>query len=208
MEILEDIVLSVLNWNRVDLLQRTLCSFLRFNYQEVRKMHCMVLDNASTDNSRNILDDLVIWDKKIYLNHNSKIGGGTNILMKEFLKTGKKFLLHLENDWECLRGGFIEKSALILAHNADAGFIRLSDKEYKNYNAFTKKRVVWDAVEFEDDYFLIGDCTYTFNPCLHSRAFIEKLIPFTWEWPAQVNAQKSGMLGVQIENPKCFHHIG
>lgn len=204
------IALTVLSWNRAGFLRKTLDSLLLHNADAVKEMRCIVLDNGSLDESRDFLNSLDMWDEKIYLEENIGFGAGTTQLLESFLKTDCDYLLHLENDWECLRGGWIEESIDFLDSLDDVGFVRLSGRHvpYLNHNSVSKERLQWtEEIVFGDNFYKISNGHYTTNPALLKRSAVEKIVPMVDELEGQGKYFKTGLrIGAMVRN-QAFMHI-
>lgn len=93
------IAIVVLNWNGADFLEQCLESLRAQDYPDFQ---IVVVDNDSTDNSRDILD---YWTKQygnlikvIYNNRNSGFAGGVNIGIKQAMKDGAGAVALFNND--------------------------------------------------------------------------------------------------------------
>lgn len=93
------VAVVVLNWNGADFLEECLESL---RAQDYPNFQIVVVDNDSTDNSRDILD---YWTKQygnlirvIYNNRNSGFAGGVNIGIKQAMKDGASAVALFNND--------------------------------------------------------------------------------------------------------------
>lgn len=206
---LNTIAVTVLNWNRAELLEKTLSSFVHYHGDEAAQLHWIVCDNGSVDLSRKVIGEFELWRRKLLLDSNTGNAAGTSVLMQAFLETDCRYVLHLENDWECLRGGFLANCVQLLDSDQRVGMVRLSNKQYRQYNEVDGRPVEWsEPIGVGHDRFRLANCHYTFNPTLVKREVVEAVFPCRSERDAQGRFYSLRLLTAQTEEPKCFRHIG
>ncbi len=86
----------VVNWNRAD---DTICAYNSLKSSNFQKWHLYVIDNASEDNSSEILSDNLIDKATLILNDvNSGFSGGCNIGVGRAILDGSTHIFLLNND--------------------------------------------------------------------------------------------------------------
>ncbi len=118
----KSVIAVVVTYNRKELLKEAIEALLNQYYTNCK---VLVIDNASTDGTREYIDSLVDEQKVIYKNTGANLGGagGFNFGMKEAAKLGADFIWLMDDD--CI----VHKhtlSNLIIADgklNGDYGFL-------------------------------------------------------------------------------------
>lgn len=211
----ERIAVMVLNWDRRNMLEKTLSSFIHFHSDEdiFENLYWVVLDNGSTDDSREYIDSLSFWDKKIYLEENVGCAGGCSELAYHILEeTDREFVLYLENDRICTRADFLDSCIdlfdMTQRHGLPLGQIRLTSGG-KNINSITKKPVVWsDVIRFKNDSFKISNMHFALGTSIFRREVCAQIFPCTSEQDAQIRYEQSPFQNAMIQGSGCFEHIG
>ena len=102
------IKLSVLipTYNRADSLDRTLKSLSSQTYDE--KFLCLISDNKSTDNTKDILKDLLINNRDLFVsNIEDKKRGYANAIRSSVKIAKGKYILNVDSDGQCDPKDFI-----------------------------------------------------------------------------------------------------
>lgn len=99
----EKIAVIILNWNQIELTKECLRSVLKSKTEDKIEIEPVVVDNGSTDNSKEDLRELksqISRLKIIFNKENLGFAGGNNVGIRDALKNGADFIFILNNDTE------------------------------------------------------------------------------------------------------------
>ncbi len=99
----EKITAIILNWNQIELTKECLRSVLKSKTEDKIEIEPVVVDNGSTDNSKEDLRKLKSQTsplKIIFNKENLGFAGGNNVGIRDALKNGADFIFILNNDTE------------------------------------------------------------------------------------------------------------
>lgn len=154
--------ITVLTWNRLATLQKTLAEFFKYNG---KNHHMLFLDNGSADGT-------VKWLKSekfevISVPENLGVFDGTMILWKEAHLRRYDFILNLQDDFPSMDAvpfGILER---FLDQEKDVGFVRLNDRKDQPKNIVTEAPIILGPkIKFEGRKFKKYNYHATFNPTL------------------------------------------
>lgn len=108
-----DITLAITSCGRMDLLEKTLISFFRYNTYPIKKT--IIVDDSGGEFDAERIGKVIPGDVEFIINdHNI---GQIKSIDKLYSKVGTKYIFHCEDDWEFYAPGFIEESLAILQYN-------------------------------------------------------------------------------------------
>ena len=124
----KSVIAVVVTYNRKELLKESLEALINQHYTNCR---VLIIDNASTDGTRDYINDLVDDEKVIYKNTGANLGGagGFNYGMKEAAKYEPDFIWLMDDD--CI----VHKHTL-------TNFI-VADKKLEGNYGFLSSKVLW-----------------------------------------------------------------
>ena len=176
---------------RIDLLEKTLDSFFRYNTYPIKKVIITEDSGIPQDFSRTqkiIPCDLEIIENKINIGQIASID-------KAYALVDTDYIFHCEEDWEFYNSGFIEKSFEIL--NTNPKLITVWLRSYQD----TKNHAIMLDEKFDlsnNDYYYLMDgarkkhwCGFTFNPGLRRTSDCMIFHPYN---QLEVRKEKNGLL--------------
>lgn len=107
----KEITVTITSFNRPDLLELTLDSFLLFNTYSIKKF--IVLDDSGNFGVNDHLIEKYSHLPFVWL-YNSKRIGQIRTIDNIYSTVDTEYIFHCEEDWKFLKSGFIEKSIEIL----------------------------------------------------------------------------------------------
>jgi hypothetical protein len=122
-----EVTLIITACDRLDLLEKTLNSFVTFNTFPIEEL--IIRDDSGVpevqESMISLLDSLNLpFEYRIF--SNEQIGQAKSIdLLMNAVRTF--YVFHCEDDWEFYKPGFIDKSLKILKENEKVGFVWLRD---------------------------------------------------------------------------------
>jgi GT2 family glycosyltransferase len=124
----KSVIAVVVTYNRKELLKESLNALIHQNYQNCR---VLVIDNNSTDGTREYIDELVDDKKVIYVNTGSNLGGagGFNFGIRKAAEIGADFVWVMDDD------------CIVHKHTLD-NFI-IADKKINKEYGFLSSKVLW-----------------------------------------------------------------
>lgn len=154
--------ITILTWNRLDVLKKTLRLFFKFNgkYSDI-----IFLDNGSSDGT-------VKWLKKqnydvIVLPKNLGVYRGTMPLWNKAYERGYEFILNLQDDFPCKAKIPFKLIEGYLDENIDVGYVRLNEKRDQKRNIVTGEDIAFVKRERIGQYkFKKYNYHATFNPTI------------------------------------------
>jgi hypothetical protein len=125
-ETMSDVTMIITCCSRWDLLERTLDSFFEVNNYP---LHHIILHNDGAEVTEKIRDK---YQDEIEFLHSKPRIGYSKSLDKLLAKVETRFVFTSEDDWHYHRGGFIDKSKLIM--EAHAGVHQVWIRDIKDHN--------------------------------------------------------------------------
>ena len=124
----KSVIAVVVTYNRKELLKESINALIHQNYQNCR---ILVIDNNSTDGTREYIDELVDDKKVIYVNTGSNLGGagGFNYGIRKAAEIGADFVWVMDDD------------CIVHKHTLD-DFI-IADKKINKEYGFLSSKVLW-----------------------------------------------------------------
>jgi len=118
------------------------------------------------------------------------IGASTSLLAARALDSGAKYWLHLEDDWNCVRGDdwISEALAALNRSNADSIRLRHSRDGQSRRNAVTHRKIAWRNLAFSCD--VASNAHFTFNPSITRCSCIPDVFPACSELEAMQKYQR------------------
>jgi len=173
---------------RVDLLKRTLSSFMRANTYPIER-YIIIDDSASVKTQKEIEDYVTLFDVDMMFIFNKTNIGQVNSIDSAYSFVDTDYIFHCENDWEFLERGFIEKSMAIL--EADPKILTVWLRGGNDTNGhpveMNKSYAIYDT-ELQNkitDYYLMSVNAlggnwhgFTWNPGLRRKSDYEIVKPF------------------------------
>lgn len=134
-------------------------------------------------------------------------GPAISELMEFAQASGRRYTLHLEDDWRCMHPAstWLDRAAFALSR-PNVGQVRLRSEREKvmNINMATGRRIRWSRA---DDHAYSENAHLTFNPNLMLTADLEHIYPCRGELDAQANFERRHLGVVQLV-PGAFRHLG
>lgn len=136
---MNDVTLVITSCGRIDLLEKTLYSFFKFNTYPIKKV-IIVEDSGQPQNFTNV-KSLVNVPLEILVNE--KNIGQMPSIDKAYSRVTTDYIFHCEDDWEFFQSGFIEKSFEILQTDNTIFTVWLRSHNEKK---------IKKAIDFENKY--------------------------------------------------------
>lgn len=205
-DVTDDLVVTILTGGRPGLLAETLyaLTFVTPGVLDKSEVHAVVNggDQASLDVLKEYPVDAV-WPGP-WLD----VGPATSHCAALALRTGRRFWLHLEDDWTAHPDpGWLDRAAGILDGHPDVGQVRLrlAAERVLSRHMHTRRPIRWVT---SDGFKYSPDAHLTFNPCLMRTADVAGTWPSDSERDAQAKRWRSGPRGVAQLVPGVFAHAG
>jgi hypothetical protein len=194
-------VITILAGGRPKLLEQTLRSTFK-QMPELKKEKIIALVNNGCEDSVGLLKgygiNKIVGSKRLL-----PIGDSISILAELAYQTKEKYWLHLEDDWQAMRGG-VEKAVEILDKYEEITQVRLrlDSEKVLDKHMITGKPIKW----LQQKGFKYAKAHYTFNPSVIRTQDILKPYPCTGERDAQKKWLDNGSIA-QLQ-PGIYKHIG
>jgi len=118
----------VITFKRLELLRRTITSFLKVTHYP--NLELILCDDGSPKSIQEEMKKLP-FDKFLFSKKNQGLGANTN---KGIREAKGKYILQLQDDWECIGpSDFLELSIQLFNNRSDIGLIRFYDVSYLKY---------------------------------------------------------------------------
>lgn len=169
------ITVVITSYNRPDLLKRTIDSFNRANIFPIKEV-IIIDDSANREMYKFLRDNYSHYS--LILNE-ANIGAYESI-DKVYAMVKTPWVMHLEDDWEFYKGGFIEPSIKILESNPQIMQVNLSNEQNMPIEPEVLRAgdVEYRLEGTDKDGYWHG---YTNNPNVRSMEGYEKTKPWT-QW--------------------------
>jgi hypothetical protein len=212
----KELVITILTGGRPGLLRRTLDSIERHSAQVLAQAHVVTFVNGGDAPSlamvraKKWIDDVRVGQEGTIL----KIGPAVSALWKWAPLKDAKYLLHLEDDWEC-SGEWMDPARTILEKDPQIGQVRLRRHVPKSavghavmrYHMVTGRPLQWDSRHIGDVKYAVSRAHFTLNPALIRVPIAEGLLPCGSEVDAAIKFHSTGRIIAQWI-PGAFGHIG
>ena len=119
---MSSLAVVVLSWNGRDLTRDTLASLAACHVPEGWRLHTLVVDNASTDGSQQMVREQFPGVELMALTENRRFAGGNNLGVKRALESGADAVMLLNND-VLADPALLEKLLAALAEDPRAGAV-------------------------------------------------------------------------------------
>ena len=201
--VVDDVVVAVLTGGRPRLLRRTL-SGLRD--ARVDKWDVVALVNGGDAPTLEVLKAFPWVRVEARPGPIRPIGPAVSELMELAQATGRRYTLHLEDDWSCTGSpDWIDRAAYALQDDR-VGQVRLRSAKEKvmSVNMATGRRIRW---AWAPDHAYSENAHLTFNPNLMRTADLKHVYPCRGEREAQEKFERLHRCVVQLI-PGAFRHLG
>ena len=128
---MNDVTLVITSCNRLDLLQKTISSFDKFNTYPIKER--IIVDDSGKKENWDQLINKYNTDYKLILNKNNI--GQIKSIDSAYSQIITPFIFHCEDDWEFYRSGFIEDSLKVL--NSDSKILQVWLRKRDDTNGHT-----------------------------------------------------------------------
>lgn len=214
---MNSLCVTVLTGHRPRLLQRTLGALVRQVPSLLEEAHVLVMVNGPDDatmsavNAVEHIDDIHVHDASSVL----PIGSAVSQLMRR-VPADVRYVLHLEDDWECNAADWLDRAKWLLDNDARVGQIRLRrhvsasvpSQAVSRYHLVTGRIIKWTDRRAPEGWpYRTGNGHFTFNPSLVRRDLLGVLYPCEGERDAAAKFHGTGLLSAQLV-PGAFRHIG
>lgn len=212
-----DVILT--SFARWDLLRKTLDSFFRYKDFEINNFY--IYDDKGIDNytpsDYNNINEIREKYKEISIIIPKKRTGQIQAIDTLISKVTTPYFLHLEDDWECLQGGYINDAINILKYNPKCCCVWLRGIKKEDVNGHPLYLDPLDKVfKFSTNYKWKG---YTFGVSVKRLSDYTLLAPFTKHTKfnprsPHLSEYKIGLLYFKLGYyaatlvPQYFQHIG
>ena len=171
-----DITLAVTSCGRLDLLEKTLKSFFKFNTYPIKKT--IIVDDSGRDFDEERIRSVVPGEIEFLIN---KVNiGQIKSIDRLYSSIDTPYIFHCEDDWEFYAPGFIEESLAILESNPNIFTVWIRAHNDTNGHPLTDLKALSPGVK---NKFLVKDYRgvwggFTFNPGLRRLSDYLKLAPY------------------------------
>ena len=210
------LLVTVLTGRRPRLLSRTLRTIERHARDLLERARVVAFINGGDQPSVDVVQRYS-WVTKCIVGDEPLLGIGAAVtyLWQQAKVGDAEYLLHLEDDWECHRGGWFGPAQKILDRDPKIGQVRLRrdvptsavGHAVMRYHMVTGKPLRWETKRLGDVRYLRARAHLTFNPALVHGRIAEQLIPCSSEKDAAARFHQLGLLAAQWL-PGAFGHMG
>lgn len=165
----------ITSFNRPDLLERTVNSFLTFNDYPIQQF-IIIEDSGDIE----MIEYLKKYYSQFTLILNYENEGAYESIDKAYSIVNTPYVVHIEDDWEFYKGGFTEPSIKIMESNPSIMQVNLSNEQNMPIEPeiFTVDGISYRLEGTDKDGFWHG---FTCNPSVRSMAGYHKTKPWT-QW--------------------------
>ena len=169
---MSDVTVVLTSYNRPDLLEKTLDSFFEHNTYPIERF--LILEDSECDRCIDFVHDR--YDFPIEVIYNNPRRHQVRSVDYGYSLVDTPWIFHMEEDWEFLRGEFIEDSIKIMEAdpNIITVWLRGLDDQTLNHPYYPQRYIV-DGVEVVQVMFDGVWGGFTFNPSLKRRSDWEEL---------------------------------
>jgi GT2 family glycosyltransferase len=207
---MDNVTVVITSTNRLDLLERTIKSFKKYNTYPIEKY--IIIDDSTQVTAEQI--DRLLPDSHIIINP-TNIGQSASI-DKAYSYVTTDFIFHCEDDWEFFDESFIEKSIDVLNERPDIYNINIrimndGEKGSSHPVSKTAQKTVNGTIyyEWEQEYIKMWH-GFSWNPGLVKLSNYIKMQPYVQylnEKGINKRYKELGFLAASLEKPYC-RHIG
>lgn len=204
---MDDVVVAVLTGARPDLLRQTLDTLAIHAGGRIHRWNVICLVNGSDAATLDIVSARS-WVKPILSPAPIRpIGEAVSLLAEHVRAAGRRYVLHLEDDWICGHPpeSWLDRAAHVL-QDAKVGQVRLrlAREKVMRTNMRTGAAIRWQCAS---DHCISPNAHFTFNPHLMRTDDLGRIYPCGGEVDAQRRFADTGMSVVQLV-PGAFRHAG
>ncbi|HET7288693.1 MAG TPA: hypothetical protein VFI71_14525 [Pyrinomonadaceae bacterium] len=204
----KQVVISILTGRRPMLLMKTLRSLVQRAPLLAAEAHVVVLVNGNDEPTRSVLKNISWVNEVHHTDTLLPIGEGFSTLMRLALGQGQRYVLHLEDDWECCNeeDSWFHK-AVHTIEKYGVGQVRLRNAKdmVMPVNALSQQKIKWE--KFGDSLSIAKNAHFTFNPSLVPAVVMQGLHPCESETDAMHKYAVTQLPVAQLV-PGAFLHIG
>lgn len=207
-DVTDDLVVTILTGGRPGLLASTLDS-LRAACPPGTLDRALVLARVNGGDAASVavLDQHRDFIDAVHVGPWEDVGPATSACAEDAQHSGRRFWLHLEDDWTAHPDpGWLDRAAAILDAHPDVGQVRLrlAAERVLSRHMHTRRPIRWQT----RDGWKAAEAHLTFNPSLMRTADIAGTWPSDSERDAQAKRWKAGPRGVAQLVPGVFAHAG
>jgi hypothetical protein len=208
-----DVIIT--SMNRHDLLKRTLDSFMEINNYPVNQVLIFEdnYDALSVEARNNLITLVSSYEGSLFTLINLGGKAGQLAAIDELYdRVEMPFVLHLEDDWETLKDGFVIEALDILHNNPTVATVSGRGRDIRDFNGHPQKNGVLD-LDFH------GWSGWSYAPNLHRLSNYRKIGSYStytkwnektpWECEKRIgNFYKNLGQHSFVTETKYFNHIG
>lgn len=203
---------------RPDLLERTLDSFYKENTYSLKHLY-IIDDSGVTDCNDHVIENKPYRDNIILLYH-KKRRGQIEAIDNAYSYVDTPYIFHMEEDWQFLRGGFIEKSMALLEDDYRILMCWLLGTEKRHHHPYRPEVHETAGVKYRHLICPWNNWNgFTFNPTLRRLSDYQRFAPFaqhTKFHPGKASESEKAIDGlykkdyysVILEGAPYIKHIG
>jgi hypothetical protein len=198
------VTLAITSCGRMDLLEKTLISFFKFNSYPIEET--IIIDDSGGQFDRKRISRHIPGKCEFIIN--KKNIGQIKSIDKLYKKITTPYIFHCEDDWEFYQKGFIEKSLVILKNNPQILNVWLRAHHDTNGHPISKSKNLSSSSSFkvmEKKYRGIWS-GFTFNPGLRRMSDYKLLAPFA-EQPIAYK-QKNKKIASELDLSILYERLG
>ena len=207
--IADDVVVTVLTGGRPALLADTLAAVREHADGLLDAAHVIALNNGGDDATREVLDGHAdVIDEVRTTEPMLHVGPATSRLARAARTAGRRWWLHLEDDWRAHPSGdWLDAAFRIFATDPQVSQVRLrlADEPVLSRHMVTRETIRWRD---RDGYRITPDAHWTNNPALMRAAHAGDAWPSESERTAQRRWRAAGHRAVGQLVPGVFAHTG
>lgn len=180
-----NIIVTILTGARPALLKKTLASLAAKDRLLVDQAKVVVFVNGGDEASMKVAATFGFVDEIVTTAELLPVVDAMNVLMQIDFGTAR-FVLHLEDDWECREDGWRGQAVRILDENPRIGQVYLHSipQSHAEVNHVSGRRITWKGARARDGFaYLRAPAAFTSGPSLVRRELVENL------WPAKTGMQ-------------------
>lgn len=203
----KNLALTILTGRRPAYLRRTVESLRHHAAIVTAAAHVTLMVNGRDPETLAYVDSLDWLDELVVLPGDGvmPIGPAVSKLYDYARRSGRPIWMHLEDDWRCLRPGWLAAGLRVLETEPAIGQVRLrsASEPVLKYHLVTRKTIKWERRRG----YKMGDAHYTFNPTLVRVSDVQKVFPCTGEPDAMRKFCQTKKRVAQLL-PGAFAHLG
>jgi len=200
----DKVTLAITSCGRMDLLEKTLISFFKFNSYPISKT--IIIDDSGDQFDRKRISKCIPGKYEFIIN--KKNIGQIKSIDKLYKRITTPYIFHCEDDWEFYQEGFIEESLLILKKNRHILNVWLRAHNDTNGHPISKSKTQKTASSFKlmkKNYRSVWH-GFTFNPGLRRLSDYRLLSPFATQ--SIVYRQKNKHIASELDLSILYERLG